>query len=141
MAEGIFRKLLSEKLKCPEDELVDRGFMVTSAGVAANVGSPPSPEGVEILSGRGVDLRGHESQPVTPQLLSQADHIFTMTRSHRDFLVREFPESAPRVKLLARDGSDIIDPIGSGLEEYRRCAGQIEADLQRIVSELPAAGT
>jgi protein-tyrosine phosphatase len=91
MAEGIFRKLLSEKLKCPEDELVDRGYMVASAGVAANAGSPPSPEGVEILSGRGVDLRGHESQPVTPQLLSQADHIFTMTRSHRDFLVREFP--------------------------------------------------
>ncbi len=137
MAEGIFRKLLSEKFKCSEDELVDRGFMVASAGVAAAPGNPASPEGVEILIDRGVDLRGHESQPVTPQLLSQADEIFTMTRSHRDFLVREFPETASRVKLLARDGSDIIDPIGSGLEEYRRCAEQIEADLQRIVADLP----
>src|SRR5579863_9390616 len=112
MAEGIFRKLLSERLSCPEDELVDRGFMVASAGVAAAPGNPASPEGVEILVDRGVDLRGHESQPVTAQLLSQADQIFTMTGSHRDFLVREFPETASRVRLLARDGSDIIDPIG-----------------------------
>lgn len=138
MAEGIFRKLLSERLKCPEDELVDRGYMIASAGVAAAPGNPPSPEAVEILVDRGVDLRGHESQPVTPQLLSQADQIFTMTRSHRDFLVREFPEAASRVKLLARDGSDIIDPIGSGIEEYRRCADQIEADLKHIVADLPA---
>ena len=139
MAEGIFRKLLSERLNCPEDELVDRGFMVASAGVAAAAGNPASPEGVEILVDRGVDLRGHESQPVTPQLLSQADQIFTMTRSHRDFLVREFPDTASRVNLLARDGSDIIDPIGSGLEEYRRCAEQIETDLRQIVADAMAS--
>ena len=138
MAEGIFRKLLSERLKCPEDDLVDRGYMVASAGVAAAPGSPASPEAVELLVDRGVDLRGHESQPVTPQLLSQADQIFTMTRSHRDFLVREFPEAASRVRLLARDGSDIIDPIGAGMEEYRRCAAQIETELQHIIAELPA---
>ena len=140
MADGLFRKLLSERLKCPEDDLVDRGYMVASAGVAAASGNPPSPEAVEILGDRGVDLRGHESQPVTPQLLSQADQIFTMTRSHRDLLVREFPEAASRVKLLASDGSDIIDPIGAGMEEYRRCADQIEGYLQHIVTELPALG-
>jgi protein-tyrosine phosphatase len=139
MAEGIFRKLLSEKLKCSEDDLVDRGFMVASAGVAAAPGSPASPEAVELLIDRGVDLRGHESQPATPQLLSQADQIFTMTRSHRDFLVREFPDLASRVRLLAHDGSDIIDPIGSGMEEYRRCAAQIEAELQHILTELPVS--
>src|SRR5262245_59045666 len=139
MAEGLFRKLLAERLQCPEDELVDRGYMVASAGVAAGPGSPSSPEAVEILAKRGVDLRGHESQPVTPQLLSQADQIFTMTQSHRELLVREFPETAPRVRLLARDGSDVIDPLGAGVEEYRDCAAQIERYLQEIVAELPAA--
>jgi protein-tyrosine phosphatase len=137
MAEGLFRKLLAERMKCPEDELVDRGFVVASAGVAAAHGNPPSPEAVEILTGRGVDLRGHESQPVTAQLLSQADQIFTMTRSHRDLLVRDFPELADSVRLLARDGADVIDPIGAGLDEYRRCADQIEEYLQGIMAELP----
>jgi protein-tyrosine phosphatase len=139
MAEGLFRKLLAKRLKCAEDELVDRGYVVVSAGVAAGPGSPASPEAVEILRDRGVDLQGHESQPVTPQLLSQADQIFTMTRSHRELLVREFPETAPRVRLLARDGSDVIDPMGAGVDEYRSCADQIERYLQDIVAELPAA--
>lgn len=139
MAEGLFRKLLAERLNCSEDDLVDRGYIVASGGVAAAPGNPPSPEAVEILHDRGVDLRGHESQPVTPQLLSQADRIFTMTRSHRELLVREFPEAAPRVSLLARDESDVIDPIGAGLDEYRRCADQIERYLKEIVAELPAA--
>jgi protein-tyrosine phosphatase len=139
MAEGIFRKLLAERLRCSEDDLVDRGYMVDSAGVAASPGSPASPEAVEILRDRGVDLRGHESQAVTPQLLSQADQIFTMTRSHRELLIREFPETVPRVRLLARDGTDVIDPIGAGMDEYRSCADQIERYLQDIVAEIPAA--
>jgi protein-tyrosine phosphatase len=141
MAEGLFRKMLADRLKCSEDELVDRGYMVVSAGVAAGPGSPPSPEAVEILSEQGVDISGHASQPVTPQLLSQADQIFTMTRSHREILVREFPEVAPRVRLISRNGPDIIDPIGAGLKEYRRCADQIEKYVQEILAELPAAGS
>jgi protein arginine phosphatase len=140
MAEGIFRKLLCERLDCAEDELVDRGYIIASAGVAAGQGSPASPEAVEILRERGVDLSAHESQPVTPQLLSQADQIFTMTRSHREHLIREFPEIAAPVRLLAGDGADVIDPIGAGLDEYQRCADQIERYLREIVAELPAAG-
>ncbi|MEQ9068753.1 MAG: hypothetical protein RLO18_18610, partial [Gimesia chilikensis] len=46
MAEGLFRKLLSDKLGCQEDELSDRGYIVASAGLAAAMGAPPSPEGV-----------------------------------------------------------------------------------------------
>jgi protein-tyrosine phosphatase len=141
MAEGLFRKMLADRLKCSEDELVDHGYMVVSAGVAAGPGSPPSPEAVEILSERGVDISGHASQSVTPQLLSQADQILTMTRSHREALVREFPEVASRVRLISRNGSDVIDPIGSGMKEYRRCAEQIEKYVQEILAELPVAGS
>ena len=139
MAEGLFRRLLADRLNCTEDELVDRGYMVVSAGVAAGPGSPSSPEAVEILSERGVDISNHESQQVTAQLLLQADQIFTMTRGHRELLVREFPEIAPRVRLISRNGSDVIDPIGAGMKEYRRCADQIEQYLQEILAELPAS--
>jgi protein-tyrosine phosphatase len=137
MAESLFRKMLSDHLNCTEDDLVDRGYFVASAGVSAGAGSPAAAEAVEVLKARGVDLRGHESQPVTSHLLSQADRIFTMTRGHRDVLLREFPEAAGRVSLLARDGSDISDPIGAPIEEYRRCADQIEQHLLTILDELP----
>src|SRR5205085_3304261 len=76
MAEALFRKMLAEKLQCTEDDLVDRGYVVASAGLAAAPGAPPSPEAVQILRTRGVDLQSHESQPVTARLLHQADAIY-----------------------------------------------------------------
>jgi len=139
MAEALFRRLLAERLKCTEDELVDRGYIVASAGMSAGLGSPPSPESVEILRERGIDLRGHESQPVTPQLVSQADWIFTMTHGHKEYLLREYPEAADRVRLLSREGHDVIDPIGAGMEEYKRCAAQIEGCLAAILQDIPVS--
>jgi protein-tyrosine phosphatase len=136
MAEGLFRKLLSEKLGCTEEFLVDRGFVVASAGLSAALGGPPSPEAVKILGLRDIDLRGHESQPLTPRLLNQADHVFAMTRNHRDTILWEYPELSDRVHLLSREGTDISDPIGGGPDDYARCAEEIEQHLRAILSDL-----
>src|SRR5690606_12191134 len=35
LAEGLFRKLLAERLQCTEEELFDRGYVVASAGLSA----------------------------------------------------------------------------------------------------------
>jgi protein-tyrosine phosphatase len=140
MAEALFRRLLSERQHCSDDELVDRGFVVASAGVAAGVGQPASDESIEQMRQRGIDLRGHESQPLTAELLSQADRVFTMTRGHRELVVRQFPQLADRVELLAGDGGDVVDPIGGGPEDYRRCAEQIESNLRRLLEEFPTEG-
>ena len=113
LAEGFFRKMLSDRLKCREDELADHGYMVMSAGISAEPGLPASLESVEVARRTGVDLRGHESQPVSERLLEQADRIFTMTRSHRDALLGSYPRLASRIELLSRDNADIADPIGA----------------------------
>lgn len=136
MAEGLFRRMLAEHLKCTEDELVDRGYIVASAGVAAAAGAPASPESVEQLRERGIDIRGHESQPLTEQLVAHADRILTMTRSHRDCLLREFPEAAARVQLLDRERGDLADPIGGTSDDYRRCCEQIERALRSVLAEI-----
>lgn len=139
MAEAIFRKMLADKLQCAEEDLVDRGYVVASAGLAAAMGAPPSPEAVQVLREAGIDLQSHESQPVTPQLLYQADRVFTMTQQHRDLILREFPELEPLVKLLATTGRDISDPIGSGLEQYEKCAKEIEQHLRAILGDISIA--
>lgn len=136
MAEGLFRKLLAEKLQCHEDELMDRGFAVASAGLAAADGLPASPEVIELLKSRGIDLRGHASQPLKDQLLRQADYVYTMTRSHRDWVVQRSPELGDRVELLARDGSDIPDPIGGGADVYKQCEALIDQNVRSIVSTI-----
>ncbi|MEX1232490.1 MAG: Sua5/YciO/YrdC/YwlC family protein [Planctomycetaceae bacterium] len=137
MAEGLFRKLLSVKLGCSEDELVDRGYVVSSAGIAAGLGSPANPYAIQTLAEREIDLRSHESQPLSLRLLEQADRIFVLTRSHAQAILAERPEYADRLELLSRTAADIADPIGGSMDDYLRCAEAIERELMQIVSELP----
>lgn len=136
MAECLFRHLLSERLKCSPDELTQRGFLVASAGLAADYGSAASHESVEVMKRRGLNLRSHSSQPVTDRLIDQADRCYTMTRRHRDAILDSRPELAPRVQVLARDNGDISDPIGAGLNEYAACAASIERHLAQILDEI-----
>lgn len=136
MAEAIFRKLLAERLSCADDELMDRGFAVLSAGLSAVVGAQASPEAVSCLEGEGIDLRNHESQPATERLLVQADHIVTMTRSHLQCILGEFPELAPRTRLLSTDRQDVPDPYGGTLKEYEDCKAVIKRHIMALLDEL-----
>ena len=136
MAEALFRKFLSERLECTEEELVDRGYIVISAGLAAANGLPASPEAVDVVRERGANLSGHVSQPLTDQLLDQADHIYAMTRGHLASIKASRPDVADRVELLVRDGSDIPDPISAGRAAYLECERQIETQTRSIVDTI-----
>ena len=136
MAEGICRKLLAERLGCAVDELEERGIVVMSAGLSAYMGGRPAAEAVDVMSAMGVDLTQHQSQPLTAQLVRHADVIWTMTRSHRQAILAQWPEAANRCELLCLDLRDVPDPIGGPVELYQRCAEQIKAELQGRLKQL-----
>jgi len=141
MAEGLFKQMLAQKLHCTVDDLPERGFVVSSAGLAAGYGAEASPETLELLQQRGIDLSGHESQPLTERLLNHADFIYTMTRGHRSAILAERPDMTDRVEVLKRDGTDVPDPIGGGMEDYSRCQQAIEKQLDVILADLPLPAT
>ncbi|MCL6581298.1 MAG: threonylcarbamoyl-AMP synthase [Firmicutes bacterium] len=138
------------------DRLRRRGagvaYAVESAGTAAVSGLPASPEAVEVARERGLDLTAHRSRPVTPDLLARARLILTMTREHKETLVRLHPGVADRTFTFkgyagtagtgdrdssgGDDAEDIRDPIGCGLEAYRRTADDIESVVDRVVERL-----
>jgi protein-tyrosine phosphatase len=136
MAEALCKKLLADRHACKPEELGQRGFLVYSAGLAAMMGMEASPEAVTVVRDLGGDLSGHHSQPLTADLLAQADHLFTMTQSHLRTLLAFCPEGATQPRLLASDGSDIADPIGGEPEVYRECAGQILRCLQDALPSI-----
>src|ERR1035437_3541516 len=130
MAEGIFRQAIQGR----------GGYQVTSAGLGASEGQPPSDYAVQAVRELGIDISGLRSRMLTAELVEQADYIFGMTHNHIDtvlalhpqaaektFLVREFDET------LESFEKDISDPIGGSYEVYLNCRDQLE---QGIVSLL-----
>lgn len=136
MAEVMCRQMIADRLGCKAAELSDHGVIVMSAGLSASMGARPSPEGVKVMSKMGLNLEDHESQPITAQLVRHADFIWTMTRSHRQAIVSEWPEAHGRTFVLSANGGDIADPIGGPVEYYEKCAQQIKTELERRVADL-----
>jgi tRNA threonylcarbamoyl adenosine modification protein (Sua5/YciO/YrdC/YwlC family) len=136
MAELLCRDLIAKKLKCGIDELEDCGVLVMSAGLAAMLGGKASGEAVQVMNDMGLDLRGHETQPLTEPLVRHADAIFAMTRSHREAILAQWPAAAERTWLLSADGAEICDPIGSPRDRYRLCAAEIRAAIKTRLNQL-----
>ncbi len=136
LAEALCKKLLAERLGCPVEELPARGFIVLSAGLAAMMGGPAAGEAVATARELGADLSQHASRPLTADLVAQADHVITMTRSHQLAVSRHFGHVGPRPRLLCPEGHDIADPVGCDQPVYRECAQQILGYLERLLPEL-----
>jgi protein-tyrosine phosphatase len=136
MAAILLRKRLADRLGCQIGELEDRGVVVASAGLNAYGGGPAAPEAVQLMAERGLDLADHVSQPLSDRLARHADIIFTMTRSHREMLLAQWPDAASRTHLLSPEGRDVADPIGGSREVYAACARQIDDSLQQHLEHL-----
>ncbi len=139
MAEGIARKALADRLNVSPDKLDEAGFRVASAGTTSFGGSPPSPEAVTVMREAGVDIGHYISQPLSIELLRDADEIYVMEPHHLDALKAIDFEAAARAKLVAPDGRAVDDPIGQPLAVYRavrdRLISAIKDRLKRTVNE------
>ena len=128
MAEGLMRKLLGPKC----------GWDISSAGVCAADGFPASPNAVEAMREKQINISAHRSRHLSPELIEGADLLVTMTRSHCDAILSIAPESAGKVFLLKSFGiaecaADIYDPFGEALEVYRRVRDEMDAALPDLI--------
>ena len=68
-------------------------------------------------------------------MIHQADHIFAMTRSHRDVVLDMVPSATGRVELLL-EGRDVHDPIGGTEAEYEECARILQEGIKARLREV-----
>lgn len=139
MAAALMQRRLADRLGVPIDQLEEQGVLVMSAGIAAMSGGRASDEAVRLLKERGLDLSSHESQPLSDRLVQFADVIFTMTRAHREAILSQWPDAAPRTFLLGDAQGDVSDPMGGTIDVYRRCAEQLDGFLKPWVEKLDLA--
>ena len=134
LAEYLFREQLARRLGVRIDELAYSGYDIKSAGSFASANAPASEGTVAELQKRGIDAARHASQPLTPELIQSADHIYAMTAEHRSAVVHAAPASAERTSML--DSRGVADPMGGPPEAYAKAAAQIETAVAKRVEEL-----
>jgi protein-tyrosine phosphatase len=140
MAEALLRVRLA-------DEKARRHWRVGSAGVWTVDGELASGHAVDEMEKRGIDMRGHRSRNVTPDMMVEADLVLVMTRHHAEALSAAFPEHAHKVHLLSQmvgQTVDIADPYGGSRAEYAHTASELEQMIEdgygRIVALVEGTG-
>lgn len=115
---------------------------VESAGLYAFAGHPMAPYATDALIRRHVVVPKHQSQPITKEHISKSDLIFTMTASHKDDLLYEYPEAASKTYTLLEfvgsdsPSTDVADPFGGPVEVYEACAGTLDAVIEQLMKKL-----
>ncbi|MDZ4197802.1 MAG: low molecular weight protein arginine phosphatase [Kiritimatiellia bacterium] len=137
MAETLFRARLAGRAP----------WEAASAGIFAAEGFPASEGALRALDEIGLDGSAHRTQPVTRERVESSAWILALDRGHLDFLLRKFPDAAPRIRLLSSFGlaggsPDVPDPAGQNLFMYRRIRDRIDqlvADLILFLVQQPPA--
>lgn len=128
---NLIRSPIAAALFTQELERRGRVAAVESAGIRT-VGMPAASKAVAVMSRRGIDLSGHRSKVLTPQLIRDAFLIVGMARAHvREVIVRA-PEAFERsftLKDLVRRGRAMGGP--SPKEPFERWLERLNNDRIR----------
>jgi protein-tyrosine-phosphatase len=116
----------------------DQGLTFASAGLDTVVGHPASSGSVACVAAWGLDLAAHHSQPVTRDILQNAEWVIGMTRSHAALFRSRYGSGfagrigylgAPGVDLAgggpSPDGDEVEDPYGGSQDQYDAACGKI----------------
>lgn len=99
---------------------------VRTAGLFPHPGKQVAENAVTVMNELGIDISGDYSKPVTPKLLSWADHVVAVQKSLADHVIENFPEIGSKVRHLQ---SDVHDPYCGSVDEYREVRDQLRSLL------------
>ncbi len=119
MAEGLLKAMRED-------------FSVSSAGVSSVDGWNATPEAIEVMQEKGIDISGHSARQVTGDIIIDAELVLTMTTRHKNILKKDFPEAADRIftlKEFAGTGIDIEDPYFTSKGFYEMILSEIKEAL------------
>jgi protein-tyrosine-phosphatase len=122
-----------------DDRLGSGAVLVTSAGIGADDGRPPSLGTIRAMAERGIDLRRARSTYLTAVHAARAWRLYCMEQYQVDRVRAMLSDGGERVMLF--DGEEVPDPIGSGQQIYDDVALQIERLLPAVADDIVAAIT
>ena len=105
----------------------DGRIHVRSAG--SDPGECINPDVVQAMDELGVDMSDEFPKPLTDEVVRATDVVITMGCG----------DACPIYPGKKYENWDLDDPAGQDLETVRRIRDEIDARVQRLISELPSA--
>lgn len=143
MAEGIMKSLLK-----------NQDITIKSAGSHVFFSEYANKKAIDVMSEMGINIKNHLSQPLTEELIEEADLILTMTHCHTDSVVRKYAQAIEKTFTLKEylallleskgltedpdyqlniDQMNIEDPYGQSINVYRKTARELKRVLEKIL--------
>ncbi len=126
-----------------EKELKDNkntDILVTSAGTAALENMPPSQDTIRVLREAGIKTDEYKTKRLTLEILKQADLVLTMERAHMCYILEHNPKLKHKtfgfLKFAFGLEDEIQDPIGKGIDEYRKVFSLISKAMKRVIKKI-----
>ena len=106
-----------------------------SAGIYTENGLPASGGAIRAMARRGLTLEKHQSQIITPELLSQADVIMGVSKRHVDLIRNMYPDTTAQMRYF---DPEIPDPYQGSDALYEYTATQMEPQIAALFHLLNA---
>jgi protein-tyrosine-phosphatase len=129
MAEGLLRAALPPEW---EGEVT-----VSSAGTHAWDGQPASSLSVKVMNEKGFDISKHRARLVSPDIINKASLVVALAGNHLAKMKADVPGAGEWMILMGglepgREETDVVDPIGGSLDDYRA----VRDDIARLTALL-----
>jgi protein arginine phosphatase len=116
------------------------GLEVKSAGIYAATGSEASAHARKVLEDHQIDHH-HSSNLLNVESVRWADLILTMTISHKNAILQQYPEFAAKVFTLKEFTGenydvDVVDPFGGNLAIYQETYQELEKLITKAIEKL-----
>jgi protein arginine phosphatase len=116
------------------------GLEVKSAGIYAATGSEASAHAKRVLEDHQIDHH-HSSNMLNVDSVRWADLILTMTISHKNAILQQYPEAGVKVFTLKEFTGenynvDVVDPFGGNLAIYQETYQELEKLITKAIEKL-----
>ena len=129
-----------------------KGYVITSAGIAAKVGDVMNPKSMQVLAENGLDTTDFSSSLLKEEDLLDAFAVICMTERQKDVLLDMRWQALKKANKIGDEeilnniysfaeigGYEVLDPYGRDLECYRYVFGLLSAGMQKLVERLRLA--
>jgi protein arginine phosphatase len=119
------------------------GLEVKSAGIYAATGSEASAHAKKVLDAYHIE-HNHSSTMLNKDSVQWADLILTMTGSHKNAILQQYPDSAGKVFTLKeftgeKYAVDVVDPFGGNLAIYQETFQELDKLIKQAIEKIQSS--